>query len=96
VPITLVRFNPTSIFLPDFQTTHRHVNKTPAVAPSAFGGLLLTLTKCAAQKTNKKKRTKTTDIFHENSTSGNRLLAFGRTDTHNEVNLRFSQYCERA
>jgi len=33
--------------------------------------------------------------FHENTSSGSRVVPCGRTDRHNETNSRFSQFCER-
>jgi hypothetical protein len=32
--------------------------------------------------------------FHENSSSGNRVVPCGQTDRHDEANNRFSQFCE--
>jgi len=34
--------------------------------------------------------------FHENASSGSRVLPFGQTDRHDEANSRFSQVCERS
>jgi hypothetical protein len=34
--------------------------------------------------------------FHENTSSGSRTVACGRTDRHDEANIRFLQFCERA
>jgi hypothetical protein len=34
--------------------------------------------------------------LNENSSSGSRAVACGRTDKHDEANTRFSQFCERA
>jgi len=34
--------------------------------------------------------------FHENLSSGSRLVTHGRTDRRDEANSRFSQICERA
>jgi len=34
--------------------------------------------------------------FHENRSNGSRVVPGGRTDRHDEVNSRFSQFCERA
>jgi len=34
--------------------------------------------------------------FHENPSSGSRVVACGRTDRHDEVNSNFSQFCEGA
>ena len=36
------------------------------------------------------------NTFHENPSSGNRVLSFGQTDRHDETNSRFSQFGERA
>jgi len=35
-------------------------------------------------------------IFHENTSSGSRILPCGRTDGHDVANSRFSEFCERA
>jgi len=35
-------------------------------------------------------------IFHENPSSVSRVVPYLQTDRHNEVNIRFSQFCERA
>jgi len=34
--------------------------------------------------------------FHENPSSGSRVVPCGRTDTHDEANGRFLQFCEGA
>ena len=34
--------------------------------------------------------------FHENPSSGSRVVPCGQTDRHDEANSRFSQFCERA
>jgi len=34
--------------------------------------------------------------FHENTSSGSRVVPCGQTDGHDEANSRFSQFCERA
>jgi hypothetical protein len=34
--------------------------------------------------------------FHENPSSGSRVVPCGRTDVHDETNSHFSQFCERA
>jgi hypothetical protein len=34
--------------------------------------------------------------FHENPSSGSRVVPFGRTDRHDGANSRFSQFCDRA
>jgi len=34
--------------------------------------------------------------FHENPSRGSRVVPRGRTDRHDEVNSRFSQFCESA
>jgi hypothetical protein len=34
--------------------------------------------------------------FHENPSSGSRVVPCGRTDGHDEVNSPFSQFCEHA
>jgi hypothetical protein len=38
--------------------------------------------------------------FHENLSSGSRVISYGQTDKetdrHDETNIRFSQFCERA
>jgi hypothetical protein len=34
--------------------------------------------------------------FHENPSSGSRVVSCGRTDGHEEAFGRFSQFCERA
>ena len=34
--------------------------------------------------------------FNENPSSGGRVVSCGQTDRHDEVNSRFSQFCERA
>jgi hypothetical protein len=34
--------------------------------------------------------------FHENPSSGSRVVPCGRTDRHGEANFRSSQFCERA
>jgi hypothetical protein len=34
--------------------------------------------------------------FHENRSSGSRVLTRERTDAHDEANSRLSQFCERA
>jgi predicted SnoaL-like aldol condensation-catalyzing enzyme len=34
--------------------------------------------------------------FHEKPSSGSRVVPYGRTDTHDEADGRFSQFCERA
>jgi len=36
------------------------------------------------------------NIFHENPSSGSRVVPCGQTDRHDEANSRFSQYWERA
>jgi hypothetical protein len=33
--------------------------------------------------------------FHQNPSSGSRVVACGRTDGHDEANSRFSQICDR-
>ena len=33
--------------------------------------------------------------FHENPSSGNRVVPYGRMDRHDEANSHFSQFCER-
>ena len=39
---------------------------------------------------------KNTGIFHENTRSGSLIVHCGQTDRCNEVNSRFSQFCECA
>ena len=34
--------------------------------------------------------------FHENSSSGNEVVPYGRTDRHDEANSDYSQFCEPA
>jgi len=34
--------------------------------------------------------------FHEYPSSGSRVVPCGRADRHDEANIRFSQFCERA
>jgi len=34
--------------------------------------------------------------FRKNPSSGSRVVPYGRTDRNDEVNSRFSQFCERA
>ena len=34
--------------------------------------------------------------FHENPSSGSKVVPCGRTDRNDEANSRFSQFCERA
>jgi len=34
--------------------------------------------------------------FHENLSSGSRIVPCGETDGHDEANSRFSKFCERA
>jgi len=34
--------------------------------------------------------------FHENPSSGSRVVPFGQTDGHGKANSRFSQFCEHA
>ena len=33
--------------------------------------------------------------FHQNPSSGSRVVPYGRMDRHDEANSRFSQFCER-
>jgi len=34
--------------------------------------------------------------FHENTSSGSRVVLCGQTDRHDEANSRFPKFCERA
>jgi hypothetical protein len=39
--------------------------------------------------------TSSTTKFHQDLSSGNRVVPHGRTDRHDEANSRFSQFCEK-
>jgi hypothetical protein len=44
---------------------------------------------------SKKKKKRSNVKFHQNKSSGNRVLPYAWTDRHGEANSRFSQVCER-
>ena len=43
-----------------------------------------------------KKKKKAQIPFHQDPSSGSRVVPCGRTDNHDEATSRFSQFCERA